>query len=75
VDGRLPARLSGRGEDLRQVHRQEPADAKIGVLYQNERGKNYFAGLRVGLGAKKTNIVSAQPYDLTNRAWCSRSWR
>jgi branched-chain amino acid transport system substrate-binding protein len=40
--------------------------AKIGVLYQNDAyGKNYFAGLRVGLGAKKSNIVSAQPYDAT----------
>jgi branched-chain amino acid transport system substrate-binding protein len=43
------------------------ASAKIGVLYQNDSyGKNYFAGLRVGLGALKTNIVSAQPYDVTN---------
>ena len=39
-------------------------NAKIGVLYQNDAfGKNYLAGLRVGLGAKKTQIVSAQPYD------------
>jgi branched-chain amino acid transport system substrate-binding protein len=41
-------------------------NAKIGVLYQNDAyGKNYFAGLRVGLGAKKSNIVSAQSYDVT----------
>jgi branched-chain amino acid transport system substrate-binding protein len=40
--------------------------AKIGVLYQNDAyGKNYYAGLRVGLGAKKGNIVSAQSYDVT----------
>ena len=33
--------------------------AKIGVLYQNDAyGKNYFAGLRVGLGAKKSQIVA-----------------
>jgi len=39
---------------------------KIGVLFQNDAyGKNYFAGLRVGLGAKKSNIVSAQSYDAT----------
>ena len=39
--------------------------AKIGVLYQNDAfGKNSFAGLRVGLGAKKSQIVSAQPFDL-----------
>ncbi len=41
--------------------------AKIGVLYQNDAyGKNYFAGFRVGLGAKKSNIVSAQSYDATS---------
>jgi branched-chain amino acid transport system substrate-binding protein len=41
--------------------------AKIGVLYQNDAyGKNYFAGLRVGLGAKKENIVDAESYDATN---------
>jgi len=40
--------------------------AKIGVLYQNDAyGKNYYAGLRVGLGAKKSQIVSAQSYDVT----------
>ena len=39
-------------------------NAKIGVLYQNDAfGKNYYAGLRVGLGAKKSNVVSAQSYD------------
>jgi len=41
-------------------------NAKIGVLYQNDAyGKNYYAGLRVGLGAKKSNVVSAQSYDVT----------
>src|SRR5205823_8905035 len=40
-------------------------NAKIGVLYQNDAyGKNYYAGLRVGLGAKKEEIVSAQSYDV-----------
>src|SRR5437868_2922245 len=40
--------------------------AKIGVLYQNDSyGKNYFAGLRVGLVEKKSQIVSAQSYDVT----------
>jgi branched-chain amino acid transport system substrate-binding protein len=39
-------------------------NAKIGVLYQNDAfGKNYLTGLRVGLGAKKSQIVSAQSYD------------
>jgi branched-chain amino acid transport system substrate-binding protein len=45
---------------------QNMPSAKIGVLYQNDAyGKNYFAGLRVGLGKNKENIVSAQPYDAT----------
>jgi branched-chain amino acid transport system substrate-binding protein len=45
---------------------QNMPSAKIGVLYQNDAyGKNYFAGLRVGLGAKKSQIVSQQPFDLS----------
>ena len=45
---------------------QKTPSAKIGVLYQNDAyGKNYYAGLRVGLGNKKGNIVSAQSYDVT----------
>ena len=45
---------------------QNMPNAKIGVLYQNDAyGKNYFAGLRVGLGAKKSNIVDAESYDVT----------
>lgn len=41
-------------------------NAKIGVLYQNDSyGKNYYAGLRVGLLEKKSQIVSAQSYDAT----------
>jgi len=40
--------------------------AKVGVLYQNDAfGKNYYAGLRVGLGAKKGQIVDAESYDVT----------
>src|SRR4051794_32512183 len=40
--------------------------ARIGVLYQNDAfGKNYLAGLRVGLGVEgKSKIVNAQPFDL-----------
>jgi branched-chain amino acid transport system substrate-binding protein len=41
-------------------------NAKIGVLFQNDSyGKNYYAGLRVGLLEKKSQIVSAQSYDAT----------
>lgn len=40
--------------------------AKIGVIYQNDAfGKNYLAGLRVGLGENKSDIVSTQPFDVT----------
>jgi len=39
--------------------------AKIGVLFQNDAfGKNYLAGLRVGLGAQKSKIVSTQSFDV-----------
>src|SRR3954469_10381505 len=42
-------------------------NAKIGVLYQNDAyGKNYYAGLRVGLGEAKAKIVDAESYDATN---------
>jgi branched-chain amino acid transport system substrate-binding protein len=41
-------------------------NAKIGVLYQNDPfGQNSLAGLQVGLGAKKSQIVSRQPYELS----------
>src|SRR4051794_922859 len=39
---------------------------KIGVLYQNDAfGKNYYNGLKAGLGAKRSNIVDAETYDAT----------
>src|SRR5256886_2176345 len=43
------------------------ANAKIGVLDLNDAyGKNYYAGLRVGLGEAKAKIVDAESYDATN---------
>jgi branched-chain amino acid transport system substrate-binding protein len=48
----------------RYIAKNSP-NAKVGVLYQNDAfGKNYYAGLRVGLGAKKSNIVDAESYDV-----------
>jgi branched-chain amino acid transport system substrate-binding protein len=49
----------------RYINKNIPG-AKVGVLYQNDAfGKNYLAGLRVGLGVEgKSKIVSAQPFDL-----------
>ncbi len=40
--------------------------AKIGVLYQNDDyGKDYIAGLKKGLGAKQSQIVDMEGYDVT----------
>jgi ABC-type branched-subunit amino acid transport system substrate-binding protein len=56
----------GEGKIYGQYIAKSMPNAKIGVLYQNDAyGKNYFAGLRVGLGAKKSNIVDAESYDVT----------
>ena len=49
----------------KMITANNPSD-KIGVLYQNDAfGKNYYNGLRIGLGAKKSNIVDAETYDAT----------
>ncbi len=41
-------------------------NAKIGVLYQNDDyGRDYLAGLKVGLGAKSSNIVDEEAYEVT----------
>ena len=46
--------------------RQNHADAKIGVIYQNDDyGKNLLYGLKVGLGKSKGNIVSEQAFEVT----------
>jgi branched-chain amino acid transport system substrate-binding protein len=56
----------GEGKIYGKYIASKMPSAKIGVLYQNDAyGKNYFAGLRVGLGAKKSQVVSAQSYDVT----------
>ena len=45
------------------------SDAKIGVLYQADAyGQNYLAGLRAGLGAKKSEIVDAESYNISDSA-------
>src|SRR6266566_1293785 len=42
------------------------ASAKIGVLYQNDDyGNDYLRGLRAGLASHQTQIVDAEPYDLS----------
>jgi branched-chain amino acid transport system substrate-binding protein len=40
---------------------------KIGVIYQNDDyGRNYLEGLRNGLGAKESNIVTTQGFAVTD---------
>jgi branched-chain amino acid transport system substrate-binding protein len=57
----LEAKIYGRA-----IARHSP-NAKIGVLYQHDDlGKDYLAGLKVGLGAKDRNIVGEQPYEITD---------
>lgn len=42
------------------------SSAKIGVLYQNDDyGNDYLRGFKAGLGSHKTQIVDAEPYDLS----------
>jgi len=42
-------------------------DAKIGVLYQNDDyGKDYLKGLRAGLGAKASQIVTEVSYEIAD---------
>jgi branched-chain amino acid transport system substrate-binding protein len=56
----------GEGKLYGRYIAQNLPNARIGVLYQNDAfGKNYYAGLRVGLGAKKEAIVDAESYDAT----------
>jgi branched-chain amino acid transport system substrate-binding protein len=40
--------------------------AKLGVLYQNDDyGQDYLRGFKAGLGSHQSQIVTAQPYDLS----------
>jgi branched-chain amino acid transport system substrate-binding protein len=57
----------GEGKIYGRYINKNLAGAKIGVLFQNDAfGKNYLAGLRVGLGVEgKSKIVSTQPFDLS----------
>jgi branched-chain amino acid transport system substrate-binding protein len=47
------------------IARNSP-NAKIGILYQNDDyGKDYINGLKAGLGAKASNIVDEEPFEVT----------
>ncbi len=42
-------------------------NAKVGIIYQNDSyGKDYIAGLEGGLGAKKSQIVLTQGFEITD---------
>jgi branched-chain amino acid transport system substrate-binding protein len=42
-------------------------NAKIGIIFQNDAfGKNYIAGLKQGLGAKKSSIVDTEGFAATD---------
>ena len=53
--------------------RANAPNAKIAVLYQNDDyGKDYLRGLKIGLGAKRTLIVSEQSYEVTDASYASQ---
>jgi branched-chain amino acid transport system substrate-binding protein len=57
----------GEGKLYGRYIAQNMPNAKIGVLYQDDAfGKNYYSGLRIGLGSHKSQIVDAESYDQTN---------
>jgi branched-chain amino acid transport system substrate-binding protein len=56
----------------RWIARNAPS-AKIGVFFQNDDyGKDYLKGVKIGLGSKKSLIVSEQGYELTDTSYASQ---
>jgi branched-chain amino acid transport system substrate-binding protein len=52
---------------------QNAPNAKIAVLFQNDDyGKDYLNGLKQGLGAKASLIVSEQSYEVTDASYASQ---
>jgi branched-chain amino acid transport system substrate-binding protein len=48
-------------------------NAKIAIFYQNDDyGKDYLRGVKIGLGAKKSLIVSEQSYEVTDTSYASQ---
>jgi branched-chain amino acid transport system substrate-binding protein len=53
--------------------RQNRPNAKIAIFYQNDDyGKDYLNGLKQGLGARTSLIVSEQSYELTDASYGSQ---
>ena len=56
----------------RHIAANEP-NAKIAIIFQNDDyGKDYIAGLEVGLGAKKNQIVATRGFQITDPAVTSQ---
>jgi branched-chain amino acid transport system substrate-binding protein len=56
----------------RWIARNAP-NAKIAVFFQNDDyGKDYLKGVKIGLGSKKSLIVSEQGYELTDTSYASQ---
>jgi branched-chain amino acid transport system substrate-binding protein len=61
------------GRAYGQWIKQNAPNAKIAVFYQNDDyGKDYLRGLKIGLGAKKSLIVSEQSYEPTDTSYASQ---
>ena len=55
---------------------QNAPNAKIAVFFQNDDyGKDYLKGLKIGLGARRTLIVSEQSYEITDASYGSQLTR
>jgi branched-chain amino acid transport system substrate-binding protein len=53
--------------------RRNAPNAKIAVFFQNDDyGKDYLRGLKIGLGNKKSLIVSEQSYEITDASYGSQ---
>jgi branched-chain amino acid transport system substrate-binding protein len=56
--------------------RKNAPTAKIAIFYQNDDyGKDYVRGVKIGLGAKKSLIVSEQSYEATDTSYASQMTR
>jgi branched-chain amino acid transport system substrate-binding protein len=56
----------------RWIVRNAP-NAKIAIFYQNDDyGKDYLKGVKIGLGARRTLIASEQSYELSDTSYASQ---
>jgi branched-chain amino acid transport system substrate-binding protein len=61
------------GRAYGQWIRANAPNSKIAVFYQNDDyGKDYLRGLKIGLGARTSLIVSEQSYEVTDTSYASQ---